>query len=108
MVSPADRTYFLRLENILKKEESSRRIEIDARVLRCMDIISFKQKIRVNDLINDILRKHIMDGYDETLKEFLQNENWVLEFCPAFTFRKKQALHVNKNEHVIKKKGEPE
>ena len=94
-----DSIYFHRMEQRLKGPEFGRKIDIAPRVSRILDAVCYKEKMKVHEYVNEILRKHIENMNDEIWKEFLNDESYILEFCPAFQIRKGQNMTINEGHH---------
>ena len=84
MLLPKDKIYFDRLVQRLQKPEINRNILVQKRVVRVLDILSFKRKERVDKIVNEALLKYIEGLKDTSLLEYLDDPSWTVEFVPAF------------------------
>lgn len=104
---PKDKIYFDRLVQRLQKPEINRNILVQKRVARVLDILSFKRKERVEQIVNEALLKYIEGLKDTPLLEYLDDPSWTVELVPAFQFKKNNQMHVSNDTHIkVKSTGE--
>ena len=83
MLLEKDRVYQIKLEQSIRQKERVRRVDIDEKLSRALEVYCFKNKTRLETVVNEVLTDFFINLKDDTYKNYLSGE-YTWQYVPAF------------------------
>ena len=83
MLLEKDRVYQIKLEQSIRQKERVRRVDIEKKLSRALEVYCFKNRTRLDIVVNEVRTNFFTNLKDDTYKNFLSGE-YTWQYVPAF------------------------